>query len=180
MWALQEKHYKQITLDILKMVKVKEDGESSLEAHLPELLEEIKKTPTGPSEAARAIRKALKHGETTGQQIRALNLLEMLVLNSGSKIGPEIARDDKLLSTLKGIVSGQSLTAADEHYKDPVCEAATNLARGWKVELDGLKQYGFLSKLYKYIPSVENTDDTGAFVSPQLSPVTSPMQRIFH
>lgn len=172
--ALEEVHYKAITMHIIKMVKTKESDQVTLELQLPQLLDEIKKSPLGASEAARAIRKAIKHGETTGQQIRALYILEMLVLNSGAPIGPNIAHDDKLFSLLKGLLSGQGKTSTDEPYHDSVREVAANIARGWKVELAGMKKFGFLSKLYRFIPSPENTDALGAFLSPQLSPVTSP------
>ena len=48
--------------------------------------------------------------------MRALQILELLVLNGGPSIGPIIARDDKLLDVLKGIINGTARTGVGVEY----------------------------------------------------------------
>lgn len=127
--------------------------DETLELYLSDLLHLINLQPTsGATEAARAIRKKIKYGDSVEQQLRALSILELLILNSGKKIGPTIARDDKLLDVLKGIIDGSGKTGLDTPYDKDVQSKVRGLARGWKYELDGMDQYKYMASLWKAIP----------------------------
>lgn len=127
--------------------------DNTLELYVADLLHLIKIQPsTGASEAARAIRKRIKYGDSVEEQLRALNILELLILNSGSKIGPVIARDDKLLDVLKGIINGSGKTGVGLPYDAEVRKRATQLAVGWKAELADLDGYKYMASLWKNIP----------------------------
>ena len=111
---------------------------------------------TGASEAARAIRKKIKYGESVKVQLKALSVLELLVLNSGPKIGPTIARDDKLHDVLKGIINGSGKTGSGTSYHVDVQRKVRGLARGWKSELADMSDYKPLATLWKAIPGVKH------------------------
>lgn len=130
-----------------------EDVDDTIELYLSDLLDLISIQPgSGAAEAARAIRKKVKYGDTVGEQVRALNILELLVLNSGPKIGPVLARDDKLIDVLKGILLGHAKTGVGLPYENEVRQKVTNLAIGWKSELNGLDGYKYFAMLWQYIP----------------------------
>ena len=130
-----------------------EDVDDTIELYLSDLLDLISIQPgSGAAEAARAIRKKVKYGDTVGEQIRALNILELLVLNSGPKIGPVLARDDKLIDVLKGILLGHAKTGVGLPYENVVRQKVMNLAIGWKSELNGLDGYKYFAMLWQYIP----------------------------
>lgn len=130
-----------------------EDIDESMELYISDLVELIKVQPNhGAKEAARAIRKKIKYGESTEEQIRALNLLEMMMLNSGSKIGPVLARDDKLLDVLKGIITGQGRTGTGVAYNKKIQNTVVSMALGWRTELDGLDGYKYMAGLHQFIP----------------------------
>lgn len=101
-----DKQISSITIKINQLSTPHQNDEidEGIELYLSDLLHLIKIQPsTGATEAARAIRKKIKYGELVEGQLRTLQILELLVLNSGVKIGPVIARDDKLLDVLKGL-----------------------------------------------------------------------------
>ena len=66
---------------------------------LPELIDSIKLQSTGPTEAARAIRKKLKYG-SVHRQIRTLVLLDGLIQNAGNRFQTTFA-DEPLLERLR-------------------------------------------------------------------------------
>lgn len=137
--------------------------DETLELYLSDLLHLINLQPTsGATEAARAIRKKIKYGDSVEQQLRALSILELLILNSGKKIGPTIARDDKLLDVLKGIIDGSGKTGLDTPYDKDVQSKVRGLARGWKYELDGMDQYKYMASLWKSIPGSKRSTRTRA------------------
>ncbi|KAK6205137.1 uncharacterized protein RJT21DRAFT_13212 [Scheffersomyces amazonensis] len=130
-----------------------DDIDDSPELQLSNLLELIKIQPSsGATEAARAIRKKIKYGESVEEQIRALNILELLILNSGRKIGPIIARDDKLIDVLKGILTGSGKTGLSLSYDKEVQQKVKELAIGWKTELEELEGYKYFACLWQFIP----------------------------
>ncbi|KAK6461541.1 hypothetical protein DFJ63DRAFT_185161 [Scheffersomyces coipomensis] len=130
-----------------------DDIDDTLELHLSNLLELIKiQSSSGATEAARAIRKKIKYGESVDEQLRALNILELLILNSGKKIGPVIARDDKLIDVLKGILNGNGKTSVGASYDKDVQDKVRNLAIGWKTELEELDGYKYFACLWQFIP----------------------------
>lgn len=130
-----------------------EDFDNPIELYLSDLLHLIQIQPgTGATEAARAIRKKIKYGDSVKVQLRALSVLELLVLNSGPKIGPTIARDDKLNDVLKGIINGGGRTGAGVGYHSEVQRKVKALALGWKSELQDMNDYKPLATLWKAIP----------------------------
>lgn len=146
--------YTSITIKIDQLAKPSNDEiDNTLELHVSDLLHLIKIQPsTGAVEAARAIRKRIKYGDSAEEQLRALNILELLMLNSGSKIGPVIARDDKLLDVLKGVINGSGKTGVGLSYEPEVKKRASQLAVGWKSELQDLDGYKYMASLWKFIP----------------------------
>lgn len=149
-----ERPHTSITVKINQLAKPSnEDIDDTIELYLSDLLDLISIQPgVGGPEAARAIRKKVKHGDTVDEQIRALNILELLVLNSGPKIGPSLTKDDKLIDVLKGILTGHGKTGVGLPYDDEVRQKVRNLAIGWKSELDGLQGYKYFQMLWQYIP----------------------------
>lgn len=148
-----EKPHTSITVKVNQLSKPNrnEDLEDdSIELYLSDLILLIKLQPgSGPSEAARAIRKNIKYGTTVATQLNALHILELLVLNAGLKIGPVVASDEKLLDVLKGIITGSGSTGTGSKYDKAVQTKTRNLAVGWKLELDGLEGYKYMANLWK-------------------------------
>lgn len=153
-----EKPVTSITIKINQLSTPHRNDEidESIELYLSDLLHLIELQPsTGATEAARAVRKKIKYGDSVEQQLRALSVLELLILNSGKKIGPVIARDDKLLDVLKSIIDGSGKTGSDTPYDKEVQSKVRGLARGWKYELEGMDQYKYLAMLWKSIPGAK-------------------------
>ncbi|KGR00554.1 hypothetical protein MEQ_02335 [Candida albicans P87] len=147
--------YTSITIKINQLADPKRNDEidDSIELYLSDLIELIKvQSNSGAVEAARAIRKKIKYGDSRAEQLRALQILELLVLNGGPSIGPIIARDDKLLDVLKGIINGTARTGVGVEYDCKVQKRVVAMAIGWKTELDGLDGYKYMQSLYKAIP----------------------------
>ncbi|CAI5759055.1 unnamed protein product [Candida verbasci] len=127
--------------------------DDSIELYLSDLIQLIKIQPgNGAIEAARAIRKKVKYGDSIKEQIRSLQILELLVLNTDKSIGSTIARDDKLLDVLKGIINGHGKTGSGTNYDSKVQNRVISLALGWRNELQDMVEYKYMQQLYKYIP----------------------------
>lgn len=109
---------------------------------IPDLVEVIKLQATGPTEAARAIRKKLKYG-SIHRQLRALILLDGLIQNAGARFQRTFA-DEMLLERLR--VCGTS-DLSDPLVKDKCKE----LFRSWTQykNVRGLEQ---IASLYKQLP----------------------------
>jgi LAS seventeen-binding protein 5 len=69
-------------------------------AGIPDILESIKLQATGPTEAARAIRKKLKYG-SVHRQLRALTILDGLLQNGPQRMQRTILNDGPLLERLR-------------------------------------------------------------------------------
>lgn len=108
---------------------------------IPDLVEAIKLQSTGPTEAARAIRKKLKYG-SVHRQIRALTLLDGLIDNAGPRFQRTFA-DEMLLERLR--VCGTS------DLSDPLVRAkCSRLFRSWAAQYKttpGLEQVAGLYKV---------------------------------
>jgi hypothetical protein len=107
---------------------------------IPELVEVIKLQATGPSEAARAIRKKLKYG-SVHRQIRALVILDGLIQNAGPRFQRAFV-DEPLLERLR--VCGTS------DLSDPdVRKKCRELFRQWSVFKDtpGLQKIAALHRV---------------------------------
>lgn len=134
---MQKKPYSAVTVTIETLTG--EGYEEDDLSGIPELVDVIKLQSTGPSEAARAIRKKLKYG-SVHRQIRALTILDGLIQNAGPKFQRAFA-DEPLLERLR--VCGTS------NLSDPeVRNKCTELFRQWSqyANTPGLQQ---ISRLYK-------------------------------
>jgi LAS seventeen-binding protein 5 len=80
---------------------------------IPDLVESIKLQSSGPTEAARAIRKKLKYGNVH-RQLRALTLLDGLLQNAGKRLQRAFV-DEPLLERLR--VCGTS-DLSDQQVRD--------------------------------------------------------------
>lgn len=136
----QKKPYSAVTVTIENLT-----SESYAEEDLsgiPDLVEVIKLQASGPTEAARAIRKKLKYG-TVHRQIRALVLLDGLIQNAGSQFQRAFA-DEPLLERLR--VCGSS------DLSDPaVKKKCRELFQEWTqyASISGLER---VARLYKVGP----------------------------
>ena len=113
-------------------------------AGIPDLIEVIKLQATGPTEAARALRKKLKYG-SVHRQLRALTILDGLIQNAGSRFQRSIFSDEPLLERLR--------IAATDLVSDPDVRTKCRIlfgqwAAGYKTEpgLEGA------AALYKQLP----------------------------
>jgi len=135
----QKKPYSAVTvaIDNLTSTGYEEDDYSGI----PDLVEAIKLQGTGPTEAARAIRKKLKYGNVHAQ-IRALVILDGLIQNAGSRFQRAFL-DEPLLERLR--VCGTSDLSPPE-----VREKCKILYSGWSREYKstpGLERIAALHKV---------------------------------
>uniref|UniRef100_A0A060T6P4 ARAD1B20680p n=1 Tax=Blastobotrys adeninivorans TaxID=409370 RepID=A0A060T6P4_BLAAD len=127
------------TIDRLTSEGYDEDDVSEI----VELMEVITIQPTGPTEAARALRKKLKYG-TKAKQLRALTVLDALVQNGGSRLVP-LYNDPHLLERLR-VTAIESLT-------DPkVKRKLQAMFLVWAKEYKGKRGYEGLASLYQQLP----------------------------
>lgn len=127
-------------------------ADDTIEPYLDDLLALIKLQPLGAVETARAIRKKIKYGNTPEELLLALNLLELLVLNAGQKIGRTLASDDKLVDLLRQILSGLARSGLGAGYSASVEKKVRDLAIGWRSEFSDLDGYKPMASLWKLIP----------------------------
>jgi hypothetical protein len=135
----QKKPYSAVTVAVENLTS--EQFEEDDMSGIPDLVEAITLQATGPTEAARAIRKKLKYGNVH-RQIRALVILDGLIQNAGSRFQRTFA-DEMLLERLR--VCGTS------DLSDPlVREKCKVLFKSWSVQYQntsGLQQIAGLSKV---------------------------------
>ncbi|KAK3402281.1 hypothetical protein B0T20DRAFT_403962 [Sordaria brevicollis] len=95
--SYSSKPYTAVSVDIERLTSetYPEDDLSGI----PELIEAINLQATGPTEAARAIRKKLKYGNLH-RQLRALTILDALIQNAGARFQRTFA-DEPLLERLR-------------------------------------------------------------------------------
>lgn len=154
----QKKPYSSVTVAIesLTSERYEEDELSGI----PELVESIKLQSSGPTEAARAIRKKLKYGNVH-RQLRALTLLDGLIQNAGAQFQRTVA-DEMLLERLR--VCGTS------DLSDPLVRAkCKELFRSWAAEYKNVRGLEKISTLYKVSipPSIPNIADNRIGTAPQ-------------
>ncbi|KEZ40349.1 hypothetical protein SAPIO_CDS8196 [Scedosporium apiospermum] len=114
---------------------------------IPDLVEVILLQASGPTEAARAIRKKLKYGNVH-RQIRALVILDGLIQNAGARF-QRCFCDEALLERLR--VCGTSGTSHPE-----VRKKCNELFRSWAQfkNVEGMRQ---IASLYKQLPKRKAT-----------------------
>lgn len=111
---------------------------------IPDLVEVINLQDTGPSEAARAIRKKLKYGNLH-RQLRALTILDGLIENAGPRFQRSFA-DEALLERLR--------FCATAELSDPeVKKKCQVLFRSWAVTYKGTRGMERVANLYQVLPS---------------------------
>lgn len=157
-----DKPYTSITVKVNQLCATSTENES-IELHLGDLLSLINLQPsTGASEAARAIRKKIKHG-VGSEAYQAVSLLELLVLNGGLSLGRSLARDERLVTVLRNVVQGLK-SGNGPYYEADVVKKTRSIAIGWKSELRDLDGLQPLAHLYKSIPkttrSLRHEEDT--------------------
>ncbi|KAH6629162.1 hypothetical protein C7974DRAFT_393962 [Boeremia exigua] len=108
-----------------------------------DLIEVIRIQSTGPTEAARALRKKLKYGNAH-RQIRALVILDALIQNAGSRFQKAFA-DEPLLERLR-------ILARDETADVDVRKRVNLLFRQWAVAYKGTPGLERIAALHKELP----------------------------
>ncbi|KAF3761411.1 hypothetical protein M406DRAFT_353075 [Cryphonectria parasitica EP155] len=137
----QKKPYSAVTVTIERLTgeAYEEDDLSGI----PDLVEVIKLQGSGPTEAARAIRKKLKYGNAH-RQLRALTILDGLIQNAGPRFQRTFA-DEPLLERLR--VCGTS------DLSDPdVRRKCSELFRSWAAEYKDTPGLDRVARLYKELP----------------------------
>ncbi|EUC34346.1 hypothetical protein COCCADRAFT_36006 [Bipolaris zeicola 26-R-13] len=108
-----------------------------------DLIEVIRIQASGPTEAARALRKKLKYGNAH-RQIRALVILDALIQNAGTRFQKTFA-DEPLLERLR-------ILARDDTVDPDVRQKANVLFRGWAAEYKGKPGLERIAALHKELP----------------------------
>lgn len=137
----QKKPYSSITVAVENLTS--ESYEEDDFSGIPDLVEAIKIQSTGPTEAARAIRKKLKYGNVH-RQLRALTILDGLIQNAGSDFQRQFA-DPMLLERLRICGTGD--------LSDPAVKAkCKELFRQWSIlkKIRGLEEISMLHKVFDY------------------------------
>lgn len=137
----QKKPYSAVTVTIERLTS--EAYEEDDLSGIPDLVEVIKLQGSGPTEAARAIRKKLKYG-SAHRQIRALTLLDGLIQNAGPRFQRTFA-DEPLLERLR-VIGTSDLSDPDVKKK------CSELFRSWAVEYKNTPGLDRIARLYKELP----------------------------
>ncbi|KAH7397332.1 hypothetical protein BKA66DRAFT_566448 [Pyrenochaeta sp. MPI-SDFR-AT-0127] len=108
-----------------------------------DLIEVIRIQSSGPTEAARALRKKLKYG-SVHRQIRALVILDALISNAGTRFQKAFA-DEPLLERLR-------ILARDDMVDAEVRQKVNVLFRQWAVAYKGTPGLERIAALHKELP----------------------------
>ncbi|KAK9244814.1 hypothetical protein V1506DRAFT_540118 [Lipomyces tetrasporus] len=141
MGFLTDHPYTAITVTIDRLVT--DQFEEDDVAGIFDLIETIRLSPTGPTEAARAIRKKLKYG-SVHNQLRALTVLDCLIENGGKRFQTQFA-DEPLLERMR-ILATDNFT--DPDVKKKMSSLCVQWAAAYK-DTPGLTQ---VAQLYKQLP----------------------------
>ncbi|KAI1000523.1 hypothetical protein K3495_g7674 [Podosphaera aphanis] len=151
-----KKPYTAVTVTISKLVLDEQIREDEV-IGIPELVESISLQRTGPSEAARAIRKQLKYGNVKCQ-LRSLTLLDGLIQNCGLQFRRSFV-DEMLLERLR-ICGTSDLT-------DPRVKAKCHiLFKSWATEYKNTEGLEQIAALYKQLPRHKQLSAQGKFKAP--------------
>ncbi|PNS14958.1 Protein lsb5 [Sphaceloma murrayae] len=110
---------------------------------LIDLIEVVRIQASGPTEAARAIRKKLKYG-SPHRQLRALVILDGLIQNAGSRFQKTFA-DEPLLERLR-------IMARDDTVDPAVRQKCNLLFRQWAVAYKDTPGMSSINALHKTLP----------------------------
>ncbi|KAF2760224.1 hypothetical protein EJ05DRAFT_498190 [Pseudovirgaria hyperparasitica] len=131
-----------VQIDRLTSEQYEEDDISGI----VDLIEVIRIQASGPTEAARAIRKKLhisKYGDVH-RQLRALTILDGLIQNAGSRFQRTFA-DEPLLERLR-------VMARDDMIDKAVKDKCNLLFRQWAVAYKGTQGLSGIATVYKQLP----------------------------
>ncbi|THZ11239.1 hypothetical protein D6C91_09481 [Aureobasidium pullulans] len=141
-WVVQQrKPYSAVSVQIDRLTS--EQYEEDDLSGIIDLVEVIRIQSSGPTEAARAIRKKLKYGNPHSQ-IRALNILDGLIQNAGSRFQKTFA-DEPLLERLR-------LMVRDDVVDLEVRNKCNILFRQWAVAYKDTPGLHNIANLYKQLP----------------------------
>ncbi|KAF2463805.1 uncharacterized protein BDR25DRAFT_307579 [Lindgomyces ingoldianus] len=141
MFSGPRKPYSAVTVQIDRLTS--EQFEENDLGGLVDLIEVIRIQESGPTEAARAIRKKLKYGNVH-RQLRALIILDGLIQNAGSRFQKTFV-DEPLLERLR-------LLAKDDMVDIEVRQKCNVLFRQWAVAYKGTQGLERIATLYKQLP----------------------------
>jgi hypothetical protein len=144
----QKKPYSAVTVTIERLTSeaIPVDDFSGI----PDLVEVVNLQDTGPSEAARAIRKKLKYGNLH-RQLRALTLLDGLIENAGPRFQRSFA-DEALLERLR--------FCGTAGLSDPeVKKKCSELFRAWAVQYKNTRGMEQVASLYKVTFILESSSN---------------------
>lgn len=97
-YSKQKKPYSAISVHVERLTAETYDEDDF--SGIPDLIEVVRLQASGPTEAARAIRKKLKYGDVH-RQLRALTILDGVLQNGGNRIQRTILSDGPLLERLR-------------------------------------------------------------------------------
>lgn len=120
-YSKQKKPYSSISVHIERLTTESYDEEDF--SGIPDLIEVVRLQASGPTEAARAIRKKLKYGDVH-RQLRALTILDGILQNGGNRIQRTILSDGPLLERLR-------IAAADPISDQDVQKKCKDLFGQW-------------------------------------------------
>ncbi|KAE9970170.1 hypothetical protein EG327_010363 [Venturia inaequalis] len=138
---LKKKPYSAVTVHVDRLTS-EEYGVDDYSG-IPDLVEVVRIQDTGPTEAARAIRKKLKYGNMH-RQLRSLTILDGLIQNAGSRFQRTFA-DEPLLERLR-------LMPRDEMVDADVRAKCNTLYKQWAVAYKNTPGLYNIATLYKQLP----------------------------
>ncbi|KAF2837463.1 hypothetical protein M501DRAFT_995391 [Patellaria atrata CBS 101060] len=141
MFGASKRPYSAITVQIDRLTS--EQYEENDLGGLVDLIEVIRIQESGPTEAARAIRKKLKYG-SVHKQLRALVILDGLIQNAGSRFQRAFA-DEPLLERLR-------ILAKDDMVDSEVRQKCNVLFRQWANAYKNKPGLDRIATLYKQLP----------------------------
>lgn len=142
MFSSSRKPYTAVTVHIERLTGPEyEEGDMS---GIIDLIDVIRIQDTGPTEAARAIRKKLKYG-STHRQLRALAILDGLIQNAGGRFLRTFA-DEALLERLR-------ILPRDDMVDPEVRNKCNQLFRQWAAAYKNTPGMGGIAMLYKQLPN---------------------------
>jgi hypothetical protein len=120
-YSKQKKPYSSVSVHIERLTA--ETYEEEDFSGIPDLIEVVRLQASGPTEAARAIRKKLKYGDVH-RQLRALTILDGILQNGGNRLQRTILSDGPLLERLR-------IAAADPISDQDVQKKCKDLFGQW-------------------------------------------------
>ncbi|KAK8190130.1 VHS domain-containing protein [Phyllosticta capitalensis] len=147
MFGGSRKPYSAVTVQIDRLTS--EQYEDNDLGGIVDLIDVIRIQESGPTEAARAIRKKLKYGNAH-RQLRALTILDGLIQNAGTRFQRAFA-DEPLLERLR-------ILARDDMADKQVRQKCNVLFRQWATAYKGQPGLERIAALYKELPQTRKRE----------------------